>query len=386
MSKFKVDDKVYIADSSCYKSQGTDRYGEKMEGKIISPSIDDWWYVTWSNGDRNAYRDADLIHASDGKIKVTTTSQNGFEIGETVECRENGRGMSFDQLGKLFVIVEFGDYAGDPGVKLKYKSNGKTYPNPMYDDFVDIRSICKTQSMQSGSKDPEKPETEVYFTIDGVTYAYQLESTYYNHPSGDNNMIFELLGVNKYQFCSEAYGYEAGGGDWPVWKFGDKEAPIKIVKAIREEIAKYKSSNPKTKENALLAEAQRRYPIGTQYKALNSNGDPDVNYSTSKAIRKCDIVFKDHTGIGIDCGYGYVYAYGKWAEVVNEGTATTAVGVSNISTQASTGTGGLSRVFVENPTQYITINGAVYSDNHLPQQQTPIILSRTKNKNKIKVL
>lgn len=238
------------------------------------------------------------------------------------------------------------------------------------------------------------PEQEVTFTVGDRTINYKFSNTFYT-AKGANSEIFTLLGMNqsqKHKFCSEAYGYEAGSGDWPTWKYNDKEAPIKIIKAIREEIAK---QQPQSKEKDLLEEAKRRYPVGTQYACASSPGCWYTVTEQKFSMPVPDVVW------GEVCK-GVLYKNGKWAEIVNEGTATTAVGVANISTQASTIVGtftpqgtvfidsnhatGLSHIFVENPTQYITAEGAIYSDNHLPQQQTPIILSRTKTKNKIKVL
>jgi len=328
MSKFKDGDKVYIADGSDYYGQGV-RDGVKMRGIIKGDAGQGGWYtVQWGDGyDINTYRAEDLVHASDATVKIKITEQHGFEIGETVVCHENGLGMSSDQLGKLFIIMEFGDYAGDPGVKLKYKSNGKTYPNPMYNDFVDIRSIRKTQSMQSISQDPEKPETEVYFTLDDVIYVYQLESTYYNR-AGANDAIFEWLGVNKYDFCSKAYGYEARSGDWPTWKHGDKKAPIKIIKAIREAIAKLGITKTDITAaepdfDAILAEARRSYPVGTRYRPLSSTGTERGGTETS--LRDCRWIHGHEGGkMGIDCGIGYVYILktDTWAEVIDQPVAT----------------------------------------------------------------
>lgn len=324
MSKFKKGDKVYIADGSDYYSQGI-RKGVKMLGVVVDPCYSDGWLqVQWENGDANSYQNEDLIHASEPTIKMTITEQCGFEVGETVECCDHGMGMGQDQLGKLFTIAEFGSYGGDLGVRLKYKSNGKIYSNPMFKDFVDIRSICKPKQSTS------EPEKEVSFTIGDRTVNYKLSGTFYT-AKGANSEIFTLLGMNqsqKQKFCSEAYGYEAGSGDWPTWKYDDNEAPIKIIKAIREAIAKLGITKTDITAaepdfDAILAEARRSYPVGTRYRPLSSTGTERGGTETS--LRDCRWI-NGHEGgkMGIDCGIGYVYILktDTWAEVIDQPVAT----------------------------------------------------------------
>ena len=69
------------------------------------------------------------------------------------------------------------------------------------------------------------------------------------------------------------------------------------------------------KLDSLLQEANLRYPIGTKYISLDAQGELRGNTEYSK--RKCALVFEDpHGSIGIDCGQGYVYVKGKWADIV----------------------------------------------------------------------
>lgn len=50
---------------------------------------------------------------------------------------------------------------------------------------------------------------------------------------GQNDAIFTLLGIeDKQAFCSEAYGYPAGGGDWPIFKAGDFDALERVLLAL----------------------------------------------------------------------------------------------------------------------------------------------------------
>jgi hypothetical protein len=430
MSKFKEGDEVQISNKSIYAYQGLNRDGEKMRGVINHLSSDGWWEVTWDNNFINTYPDDDL----------------------------------------------------EP-----YKK-----PTPK-----------------------EQPEKNVTFEVNGQKFKYSLASTHYDN-GGNNDIIFSELKVDKHSFCSEAYGYKAYGGSWPEWRDGDNEAPIKIVKAIREKIkqmesqpesepqkyrfqvgdtvigneeankygvtvkgwrgtvvklgkfdfsaedrsgttfndlnyecfdlvksepepidiealleeanrrypigtlykeldntgkvtgalreaseeanwvvrgesievgygyvyangkwAEVESKSELTGREALLKEARRLYPIGTKYRPLNSDGTEHMQ--DAKAEYECNWV---QTGLGIDCGDGYVYANGKWAKIVNEDKYV-------VTQRIPSPSGG---VYALTPGE-IDISAAVIrnvwmdlSTKQLPDAQTPIIVSRSKNKSKIKVL
>lgn len=76
---------------------------------------------------------------------------------------------------------------------------------------------------------------------------------------------------------------------------------------------------PKSKPidyDAILEEAKRRYPIYTEYKALDYDGT--VRGGMEVACRECKWVYNDGKHYGIDCGLGYVYVNGKWAELADE--------------------------------------------------------------------
>jgi hypothetical protein len=469
MSKFKEGDEVQISNKSIYAYQGLNSDGEKMRGVINRLDSSGWWEVTWENNTTNTYPDEDLEPYINAQFKVT--DYNGFELNERVICCESGLGLGRDYIGKEFEIIEFGDYGGDPGVKLKNVETGETHKNVMYNDFVGTTSIKKIETTStsepkrnvtftvngqtfnyslarthykngchndaifnelevdkhsfcseaygyeaiSGSwpewkygdneapikivkairekikeieSEPkmdvaEQPEENVTFTVNGETYRYVLNNAYYNNISGDNETIFNALGVDKHRFCSEAYGYEAYAGGWPEWRKGDNEAPIKIVKAIHEKIKQMKSGTKKQKYkfevgdtvvgnskaterysvtqagwrgvvtnvyadcfmaegpaegsgtynfelqyeyfdhaseikvDALLEEARSRYPIGTTYIPINGNSGKYLSSATStwecKWVNNSDGVL-----FGIDCGLGYVYVNGKWAEIVGE--------------------------------------------------------------------
>jgi len=77
---------------------------------------------------------------------------------------------------------------------------------------------------------------------------------------------------------------------------------------------------PKQSSSDILAEAIRKFPIGTSYKPLTDKGNPYSDGRVKKSIRTPNWV----SPAGIDCGYGYIYAEGKWAEIVYQELSTDA--------------------------------------------------------------
>lgn len=58
----------------------------------------------------------------------------------------------------------------------------------------------------------------VHFRIKSSDYTFEgkILECFINSEGASNAEIFYKLGLNKRDFCSEAYGWRAGGGDWPV--------------------------------------------------------------------------------------------------------------------------------------------------------------------------
>jgi len=77
---------------------------------------------------------------------------------------------------------------------------------------------------------------------------------------------------------------------------------------------------PKQSSSDILAEAIRKFPIGTSYKPLTDKGNPYSDGRVKKSTRTPNWV----SPAGIDCGYGYIYAEGKWAEIVYQELSTDA--------------------------------------------------------------
>jgi hypothetical protein len=526
MSKFKVGDEVQILDKSVFRDQGYNN-GEKMRGVIEYLDSSGWWSVTWDNGFTNTYRDEDLepYDTSTSELEENITfTVNGRTFNYTLcstyySYTSSGNDVIFNELGvdkDLFCSKVYG-----------YEALDGSWPEWKYGDneapIKIIRAIReKIKEMESEPKIDvaEQPEENVTFTVNGETYNYVLigmDRYYFNNTCGNNETIFNVLGVDKHRFCSEAYGYEAYAGGWPEWRKGDNEAPIKIVKAIREKI-KQLESMPKSKKqthkfktgdkvtykyqkdllgqkyfhggdchggfvgiiisidydgslyvttrhglnfhmlpnefveydevlskpieykfkvgdevvgnskatdrycvtrtgwrgkvtkvnsdffeaegrglpagdiakfdlqyeyfdlansepeetkyptlgelidkHTILEEAKRRYPVGTKYHAIGSDGIKYGGDSREEATYECRWV---DSGLGIDCGIGYVYANGKWAEIVSE--TKYVVTQRTLSYPAETATFGTTK--------------------ELPYTQTPIIINKKEKKQKIKVI
>jgi hypothetical protein len=241
-----------------------------------------------------------------------------------------------------------------------------------------------------------EPEENITFTVNGKTFNYSLASTFYSITTDVNDVIFNELGLDKDLFCSKAYGYESLDGSWPEWRDGDNEAPIKIVKAIREKIKERESmsKSESTTEQTLLKEARRLYPIGTKYHPIGSDGIKCFGDNIQEATYECRWV---ESGLGIYCGIGYVYANGKWAEIVSE-TKAEPTTTSDFSIRYSGGTIGIilpeQPMVLDNTSSNITIGRSAFDGSmvyrkvtkQLPETQEPIIISKKEKKKKILVL
>jgi hypothetical protein len=127
------------------------------------------------------------------------------------------------------------------------------------------------------------------------------------------------------------------------------------------EETKYPTLDELIDKHTILEEAKRRYPVGTKYHAIGSDGIKYGGDSREEATYECRWV---DSGLGIDCGIGYVYANGKWAEIVSE--TKYVVTQRTLSYPAETATFGTTK--------------------ELPYTQTPIIINKKEKKQKIKVI
>ncbi len=101
-------------------------------------------------------------------------------------------------------------------------------------------------------------------------------------------------------------------GGWRLATPEEIELYKKGVKNIYDGIQIDKVKSTQSMED-LLKEAALRFLIGSKYKPLKANG---THVSLPEAITKTFPII--YGGDKISVGYGYVYANGKWAEVIEE--------------------------------------------------------------------
>lgn len=111
------------------------------------------------------------------------------------------------------------------------------------------------------------------------------------------------------------YGWEKGDVAYGSWD--RRWGKVLSTEEFYQKIGKSAPINENSDE-ALLEEAKRRYPKGTMYQPLNSDG---TSYEETKEAYRTASFIKDSSDkkMGIDVGYGYVYIFenNKWAEIVS---------------------------------------------------------------------
>ncbi len=158
--------------------------------------------------------------------------------------------------------------------------------NPLLDIYVNFHGVdlARTAGVLDLWFDPvykEEPEFNVGDWVIGW-HASVIENY--------KNKAWQIESFNEGHFPSPKHGYATGLED------------------IRH-------ATPKEIKTALLAEAKRRYPVGTRYKCV-ANGDGIFEASEDPYIYEDDsdyelcIAFGDLKGL--------VYGDGKWAEIITE--------------------------------------------------------------------
>jgi hypothetical protein len=86
-------------------------------------------------------------------------------------------------------------------------------------DFVKIEDF----------KNPVQFGDNIHLKVNNNIFIGEVRNRYVHFEGYCNNFIFKHLNLNKYEFCSEHYGYEVGYGDWPEFKSGDFCALTKVL-------------------------------------------------------------------------------------------------------------------------------------------------------------
>ena len=81
-------------------------------------------------------------------------------------------------------------------------------------------------------KYPLSYDDKICWNIDNVLYRGRVDSGYIDVIGHSNGRIFEILGVDKYSFCTQYYGYRTCDGDWPWANADDYEGLSKVVIAL----------------------------------------------------------------------------------------------------------------------------------------------------------
>ena len=78
-----------------------------------------------------------------------------------------------------------------------------------------------------------KEKQKIVFTTEYKIYTYIVYPSYLSSTGPYcNGQIFVDLGLDRYKFCSDCYGYEADCGAWPTVKDKDYAALTRAVEAL----------------------------------------------------------------------------------------------------------------------------------------------------------
>lgn len=105
---------------------------------------------------------------------------------------------------------------------------------------------------------------KIIFIVNNNRYDYEVYGSFLFNTGSNTKLrnyeIFEALNLNGVDFCSKAYGYEAGGGTFPSCKNNDYTALTSVVIALFKEIEKRNITNSFGITNI----PGKRAPIDTQ--------------------------------------------------------------------------------------------------------------------------
>lgn len=131
---------------------------------------------------------------------------------------------------------------------------------------------------------------QIHFT-DSIKY--QVETRFLKGLTGaQNSTIFTYLGVDKYEFCKEAYGYTPYDGGFPESKTDDYEALTRVIKAIFAKLEELDIPKTITRDNYKEVKCLRRgdtieFSNGLEYevridhlanKAIGGSNEEIFNY------------------------------------------------------------------------------------------------------------
>lgn len=96
---------------------------------------------------------------------------------------------------------------------------------------------------------------KVQFNVDGEIINYKVQGCYLEEACYYNALIFSKLHLDKYSFCTNAYGYETNSGEFPNSRDYDFEALHRVLNDLFEYIHTiYVSTDVKPKVKSNLTE------------------------------------------------------------------------------------------------------------------------------------
>lgn len=112
-----------------------------------------------------------------------------------------------------------------------------------------------------------------------LTEKFIVRSTYLSGDGCENDKIFKLLGLDKYKFCRECYGYDEKDGQCPECHSEDYQALTRLALAIFAKIEGRSSVCSKTTmaEKKIISVLVVNKKTGVTEKELNVVSDNEQN-------------------------------------------------------------------------------------------------------------
>jgi len=127
---------------------------------------------------------------------------------------------------------------------------------------------------------PLNYDDKVEFIINSTLLRYDVRDNFLQYEGDGNDIVFNLLGIGKYEFASIHYGYHSNNGGWPVAKMRDFKALTNLVCALFELIiereGRRKLKTPKSPKK-LNTGIKKHYNIIDDLSDLSSVGELNVD-------------------------------------------------------------------------------------------------------------
>lgn len=213
----------------------------------------------------------------------------------------------------------FTDLGMDDDAKMNFCSKAFGYPAKSgncptcnYHDFDALSRLIEAIEAECAKHSKTyKFDDRVIFTVDGKDYKYTVQDAWLSNSDGCNDEIFSVLGLNKTEFCTKAYGYPAEGGEWPECHDQDLDALNRVIKALQKEIAErpVETALIKTEDKIVFSggklSSSIEYKVKPKYLyALVGNNDrlfKDLGIDHPQKVTYCSKAYGyDATNLGVE--------------------------------------------------------------------------------------